>query len=124
MRDRVSEREGFRISAIHFYVTGDVEKEGQTYELWTTDFQPLRWRASHSAVARRLPRSRGEDEFGTTTYRTDLEALKSGATAPVAAAKVARDLVKGAEPKSTGVVYLMDSTDQPLRPLPKESVSG
>jgi hypothetical protein len=59
---------------------------------------------------------------GTTTYRTDLEALKPGATAPVSAAKVAKEPMKGAEPESTGVVYLMDSTDQPLRPLPKEAV--
>jgi hypothetical protein len=59
---------------------------------------------------------------GSTTYRTDLEALKPGATAPVAAAKVAKEPMKGTEPESAGVVYLMDSTDQPLRPLPKESV--
>ena len=39
LRDRVSEREGLRISAIYFYVTGEVEKEAQTYELWTTDYR-------------------------------------------------------------------------------------
>jgi len=59
---------------------------------------------------------------GTTTYRTDLEALKPGATAPVAAVKVAKEPMKAAEPELAGVVYLMDSTDQPLRPLPKETV--
>jgi len=58
---------------------------------------------------------------GTTTYRTDLEALKPGATAPVAATKVAEPM-KGMEPEAAGVVYLLDATDQPLKPLPKEPV--
>lgn len=58
---------------------------------------------------------------GTTTYRTDLEVLKPGATTPAAAMKSAKEPVKGAEPESAGVVYLMDS-DLPLKPLPKETV--
>jgi hypothetical protein len=70
---------------------------------------------------------------GTMTYRTDLEALKPhapahpGEPAPVAATKVVEEPMKGMEPESTGVVYLLDSTDQPLKPLPKETaqvVSG
>ena len=35
LRDRVSEREKFRISAYYYaYVTGELEKANQTYELW------------------------------------------------------------------------------------------
>jgi len=45
LRDRVSERERFRISAYFYgYVTGELEKANQTYELWTQayprDFTP------------------------------------------------------------------------------------
>jgi hypothetical protein len=66
---------------------------------------------------------------GTMTYRTDLEALKPATPTPahsVAATKVAEEPMKGMEPESAGVVYLL-STDQPLKPLPKETaqvVSG
>jgi len=38
LRNRASEREKLRISAIYFYGTGEVEKEAQTYELWITDY--------------------------------------------------------------------------------------
>ncbi len=61
-------------------------------------------------------------EAGSTTYRTDLEPLKPGAATAVPAAKVAKEPMRGTEPESAGVVYLMDSTDQPLRALPKQSV--
>ena len=60
-------------------------------------------------------------EAGSTTYRTDLEA-KTGAAAPAAAARATKELMKVAEPEASGVVYLMDSADQALRPLPKQSV--
>jgi len=38
LRDRVSEREKLRISATYFHATGEVEKETQTYELWTANY--------------------------------------------------------------------------------------
>jgi eukaryotic-like serine/threonine-protein kinase len=38
LRDRVSEREKLRITAIYFQTTGEVEKEAQTYELWTANY--------------------------------------------------------------------------------------
>jgi len=38
LRDRVSEREKLRISAGYFYATGELEKEAQTYELWSTNY--------------------------------------------------------------------------------------
>jgi eukaryotic-like serine/threonine-protein kinase len=38
LRDRVSEREKLRISAIYFQTTGEAEKEAQTYELWTANY--------------------------------------------------------------------------------------
>jgi tetratricopeptide (TPR) repeat protein len=38
LRDRVSEREKLPITAIYFQVTGEAEKEAQTYELWTVNF--------------------------------------------------------------------------------------
>ena len=39
LRDRVSEREKFRISSVYFgYVTGELEKEMETYELWTQSY--------------------------------------------------------------------------------------
>jgi eukaryotic-like serine/threonine-protein kinase len=43
LRDRVSEREKFRISALyHKLVTGDVERSNQTYRLWAQSY-PLDW---------------------------------------------------------------------------------
>jgi len=38
LRDRVSEREKLRITATYFGVTGELEKEAQTYELWTANY--------------------------------------------------------------------------------------
>ena len=39
MRDRVSEREKLRISANYYYVvTGELEKEAQTYQLWAQSY--------------------------------------------------------------------------------------
>jgi DNA-binding winged helix-turn-helix (wHTH) protein/tetratricopeptide (TPR) repeat protein len=38
LRDRVSEREKLRITAIYFQATGEAEKEAQTYELWTANY--------------------------------------------------------------------------------------
>jgi tetratricopeptide (TPR) repeat protein len=38
LRDRVSEREKFRITAFYFAATGELEKEIQTYELWKVDY--------------------------------------------------------------------------------------
>lgn len=38
LRDRVSEREKFAISAVYFYATGEVEKESQTYQLWIPNY--------------------------------------------------------------------------------------
>ncbi len=39
MRDRVSEREKLRISANYYYiVTGELEKEAQTYQLWVQSY--------------------------------------------------------------------------------------
>jgi eukaryotic-like serine/threonine-protein kinase len=39
LRDRVSEREKLRISANYYYiVTGELEKEAQTYQLWTQSY--------------------------------------------------------------------------------------
>ena len=38
LRDRVSEREKLRVSAVYFRATGEVEKETQTYELWKANY--------------------------------------------------------------------------------------
>jgi eukaryotic-like serine/threonine-protein kinase len=38
LRDRVNEREKMRISAIYFRSTGELERETQTYELWTANY--------------------------------------------------------------------------------------
>jgi tetratricopeptide (TPR) repeat protein/predicted Ser/Thr protein kinase len=39
LRDRVSEREKYRISAFYYqYVTGELEKSGQAYELWAKSY--------------------------------------------------------------------------------------
>jgi eukaryotic-like serine/threonine-protein kinase len=38
LRDRVNEREKLRISAAYYSVTGELEKEIQTYELWKTNY--------------------------------------------------------------------------------------
>jgi serine/threonine protein kinase/tetratricopeptide (TPR) repeat protein len=38
LRDRVTEREKLRISAVYFRVTGEMDKEAQTYELWTANY--------------------------------------------------------------------------------------
>jgi tetratricopeptide (TPR) repeat protein len=38
LRDRVSEREKLRIVATYFNTTGEMEKETQTYELWTANY--------------------------------------------------------------------------------------
>ena len=61
-------------------------------------------------------------DAGTTNYRTDLESSKSSPPAPVVATKAVGEPVKGREPELEGVVYLLDSADAPLRPLPKETV--
>ena len=46
LRDRVSEREKYRISAFYYFiVTGELEKEAQTYELWIQSY-PKRLRPS------------------------------------------------------------------------------
>ena len=45
LRDRVSEREKLRISANYYYVvTGELEKETQTYELWVQAILATRFR--------------------------------------------------------------------------------
>ena len=38
LRERATERERLFITAIYFRSTGEVEKEAQTYELWTADY--------------------------------------------------------------------------------------
>jgi len=38
LRDRVTEREKLRISATYFRATGEIDKEAQTYELWTANY--------------------------------------------------------------------------------------
>jgi serine/threonine protein kinase/tetratricopeptide (TPR) repeat protein len=38
LRERVSEREKLRIAATYFSTTGEMEKETQTYELWTVNY--------------------------------------------------------------------------------------
>jgi tetratricopeptide (TPR) repeat protein len=38
LRDRVSERERLRITAVYFNATGEVEKEAQTQELWRASY--------------------------------------------------------------------------------------
>ena len=38
LRERVSEREKLRIAATYFTTTGEMEKEIQTYELWTVNY--------------------------------------------------------------------------------------
>ena len=38
LRDLVSEREKFRITAFYFAATGELDKEMQTYELWKADY--------------------------------------------------------------------------------------
>ena len=38
LRDRVTEREKLRISAIYFRSTGELDKETQTYELWRANY--------------------------------------------------------------------------------------
>ena len=38
LRDRVTELEKLRISATYFYATGELDKEAQTYELWTANY--------------------------------------------------------------------------------------
>ena len=39
LRDRVSEREKYRISAFYYqYVTGELEKASQVYELWAKSY--------------------------------------------------------------------------------------
>jgi serine/threonine protein kinase len=38
LRDRVSEREKLRIASAYFSSTGEIEKETQTYELWTANY--------------------------------------------------------------------------------------
>jgi serine/threonine protein kinase/tetratricopeptide (TPR) repeat protein len=38
LRDRVTEKEKLRITADYFRTTGEVEKEVQTYELWTANY--------------------------------------------------------------------------------------
>jgi tetratricopeptide (TPR) repeat protein len=38
LRDRVSERERLRISAVYFDATGEIEKAAQTYELWRANY--------------------------------------------------------------------------------------
>jgi len=38
LRDRVSEKEKLRISALYFNATGEIDKEAQTYELWVANY--------------------------------------------------------------------------------------
>ena len=38
LRDRVTEREKLRIASVYFNSTGDMERETQTYELWTANY--------------------------------------------------------------------------------------
>jgi Tfp pilus assembly protein PilF len=38
LRDRVTEREKLRISSIYFSATGELDKESQTYELWSANY--------------------------------------------------------------------------------------
>ena len=38
LRDRVTEREKLRIASVYFNSAGDMEKETQTYELWTANY--------------------------------------------------------------------------------------
>ena len=38
LRDRVSEREKLRITATYFNATGEIDKEAQTYQLWTANY--------------------------------------------------------------------------------------
>ena len=38
LRDRVTEREKLRITASYFNATGELDKEAQTYELWTANY--------------------------------------------------------------------------------------
>ncbi len=38
LRDRVTEREKLRISAVYFRATGELDKETQTYELWRANY--------------------------------------------------------------------------------------
>jgi tetratricopeptide (TPR) repeat protein len=38
LRDRVTEREKLRISSIYFGATGELDKESQTYELWSANY--------------------------------------------------------------------------------------
>jgi tetratricopeptide (TPR) repeat protein len=38
LRERVTEREKLRIAATYFSATGEIEKETQTYELWTANY--------------------------------------------------------------------------------------
>jgi DNA-binding winged helix-turn-helix (wHTH) protein/tetratricopeptide (TPR) repeat protein len=48
LRDRVIERERFRISALYYkLVTGDVERSNQTYRLWAQSY-PLDWIPHHA----------------------------------------------------------------------------
>lgn len=48
LRDRVIERERFRISALYYkLVTGDVERSNQTYRLWTQSY-PSDWIPHHA----------------------------------------------------------------------------
>src|SRR5208337_1597982 len=38
LRDRVTEREKLSITALYFSATGELDKEAQTYELWTANY--------------------------------------------------------------------------------------
>jgi len=38
LRDRVSEREKFRITSTYFRATGELEKQAQTYDLWVANY--------------------------------------------------------------------------------------
>jgi serine/threonine protein kinase/tetratricopeptide (TPR) repeat protein len=38
LRDRVSEREKFRITSAYFRATGELEKQAQTYDLWVANY--------------------------------------------------------------------------------------
>jgi DNA-binding winged helix-turn-helix (wHTH) protein/tetratricopeptide (TPR) repeat protein len=64
LRDRVSEREKFRISALYYkLVTGDVERSNQTYRFWTQTY-PLDWLPHHALAFNLQELGRYEESVG------------------------------------------------------------
>src|SRR5204863_2604032 len=67
LRERVSERERLRISAYYYaFVTGELEKEAQTYELWIQSYPrdaiPHRDLGANSAALGQYDKSMAEGE--------------------------------------------------------------